>query len=180
MNKIAVFIIIALIGTAALAAPKKPPVKSVPTEVIISKVVVNPGTPSSALIGKTAIGVSLGYPTVKYHFSNEVAGSLGLMYGSAAASCLELLVKVDYNLAKRGEVQPCLSLYYTTNGAPVPTTVIGITGGASVMLQPNFSMGVDVALLSSTAIAGASTTGILGRGFAGALAGVSLTASFYL
>jgi len=136
-------------------------------------------TPALAA-GKLAIGTSMGYPTLKLNLNKNIDGSLGAMYASGAASSTALLVKVDYNLASVGKVQPNLGLYYTTNGAAAARTVLGLTYGLLTKVQPNLAFGLDFILVSQLTFAGATTTGLLGAGFVGGSTGVVVTAAYTL
>ena len=130
--------------------------------------------------GNLAVGTALGYPTLKYNFTEDFSGQVGAMYASATgATSTALLAKVDYNLAKLGEVQPAIGLYYTSDGAAAATTVIGVTYSVSTMVQSNLSIGVDFTLLSSSSGA-VSATGILGAGAVGASTGATVSAALYL
>lgn len=147
MKKIALLLAIVVLGTASFAAAP----------------------------GKMAVGTALSFATLKYQFTKELAGSLGLNNMSGGASRTGILVKVDYDLAKAGQVQPSIGGYYSTDGAAAATSGFGITYGITTMVQPNLSLGADIILFSSTTFGGTSTTGILTAGGVGA----TLSASYY-
>ncbi|OGB89146.1 hypothetical protein A2625_02360 [candidate division WOR-1 bacterium RIFCSPHIGHO2_01_FULL_53_15] len=122
--------------------------------------------------GNLAVGTTLGFASLKYQFSPDVTGSLGLNNFSGAATGTGILVKVDYNLAKAGNVQPNIGLYYTTNGAAAATTILGITWGVTAMVESNLSLGADIILVNQSTLAGANTTGLL--------PGIALAAAYTL
>ena len=133
------------------------------------------GTASlAAMPGNLAVGATLGFASLKYQFTSDVTGSLGLnnFSGSLFNSATGILVKVDYNLAKAGQVQPNLGLFYTTNGAAAATTSLGITYGITTMVQPNLSLGADIVLLATSSLGGNSGTSLLST--------VALSAAYYL
>lgn len=170
MKRIALLLVIAILGTTAVfAAPPKTTSKVVVKEVVVME---RSGS-ANATAGKMAIGTAIGCPTIRYNFSDDLSGTAGLTYSSGAgASTTALLAKVDYNLQKMGMVQPTVGLYYTTDGAAAATTVIAGTYGINTMIQPNLSIGADITVASSTSAAGATTTGIL--------SGAALNLALYL
>ncbi|OGC03597.1 hypothetical protein A3H38_05360 [candidate division WOR-1 bacterium RIFCSPLOWO2_02_FULL_46_20] len=108
------------------------------------------------------IGSSIGFATLNLGLNDNITVILGANYiSTAGVSMTGLLGKVNYNLAKAGEVQPNVGLYYTTNGAAAATTTIGLTWGVLTPLTSSLSIGADFVLASSTSAAGVSTTSIL-------------------
>ena len=119
-------------------------------------------SPSVLAAGKVAVGTQIGYLTAKYQFTDDLSGSAGLNnFSGGGVSQTGLLAKVDYNLPKLGEVQPCMGLYYTTDGAATALTNVGLTYGISTMVTDNLSVGADLILLRSMSIPGTTVTGIL-------------------
>jgi hypothetical protein len=149
-----------------------------------AKKAATPAVPASAKAGSSgnlAVGCAFNFPTLKYQFSDEIIGTVGAMNASGGgASSTALLIKADYLLTKVGAAQPCVGLYYGTNGAAAATTVMGVTWGVSTLVASNLSVGLDLVMLSSTTFGGASTTGILGAGLVGASQSAFLNVSYYL
>jgi hypothetical protein len=85
-----------------------------------------------------------GWPTVGTQFNDNLSGYLGYSYfGSTSTSWV--LAKLDYNLAKMGDVQTKAGVYYTMT-SPNSGTSLGLTWGASIMAVKNLSVGFDVIL----------------------------------
>ncbi len=115
-------------------------------------------TPSLA---KVTIGTALGYPTLSLAMGKDLVGSLGARNSNFGGTATALLVKVDYNLEKVGDVQPALGIYYMTNGAAAAITNIGISYGLMANVAQNLNFGLDFVLVNQTSFAGATTTDIL-------------------
>ena len=59
-----------------------------------------------------------------------------------------MLLKVDYDLAKLGDVQTKAGVFYWWT-APNSGSRLGVTWGASIMPVSNFSVGFDAILVQS-------------------------------
>lgn len=185
MKKYLVLLLVLVLGGSALAATAKKASPVVNEKVVIKEttIKVSPVVSNFSRAGKVAVGAAMNFPTVKYHFNDDVAGQVGLMYASGGgASSTALLIKVDYVLTKQVDLQPTLGLFYATNGLSGATGAagFGLTGGAAKMLTDQFSIGADIILISSSTIANTSYTGLLGWGACGASQSAYLTASYYL
>ncbi len=85
-----------------------------------------------------------GWPTIGTQFNDNLSGYLGFAYYGTGTSS-NVLAKVDYNLAKLGDVQTKAGVYYTMT-SPNTGTALGLTWGASIMAVKNLSVGFDVIL----------------------------------
>ena len=101
-----------------------------------------------------------GWPTVGMQFGDKFAGYLGFStFGSTARSWY--LAKVDYNLAKLGDVQTKAGAYYSTTSPDIGTQ-LGLTWGAAIMPVNNLSLGFDIILAEQNMAPGTtSNTDIL-------------------
>jgi len=87
-----------------------------------------------------------GWPTVGMQFNDKFSGCLGFSnYGSTSRTWI--LAKVDYNLAKMGDVQTKAGVHYIMT-SPNAGTELGLTWGASIMAVKNLSVGFDIVLLA--------------------------------
>ena len=130
----------------------------------------------SSAFAAVGVGTWGGWPVLKGDFG-PVTGSLGAAYNSpnAGTATTALLAKIDYKLVKLGNVQTAVGAYYTTNGAAAPadTVTMGLTWGASAMVESNLEIGADFILANSTTVNSAAfNTGILPA--------VAVTACLYL
>ncbi len=101
------------------------------------------------------------WATVGTKFGAGFSGYLGYSYfGGAGGGSAdnELLVKLDYNLAKLGDVQTKAGVYYFWTSPDIGTQ-LGLTWGASVNVVNNLSLGFDAVL--ARANTKPSTTDIL-------------------
>ncbi|MFA4905143.1 MAG: hypothetical protein WC645_01425 [Candidatus Margulisiibacteriota bacterium] len=101
-----------------------------------------------------------GWPTLGMKFGDMFAGYLGFSsFGGTSRSWM--LAKVDYNLAKLGDVQTKAGAFYWTN-SPNVSSQLGITWGAAIMPVNNLSLGFDIILAEQNMAPGAnSNTDIL-------------------
>jgi len=113
-------------------------------------------------LASVTIGTALGYSTLSLNMGKDLVGFLGARNTNFGGTATALLLKVDYNLEKVGDVQPAVGIYYMTNGAAAAVTNLGVTYGIMANLTSNFAIGADFALVNQTSFAGASTTDILG------------------
>lgn len=113
-------------------------------------------------------GVTIGsygfMPTLGMQFNENLSGRLGATYvTTAGAGTTNYLVNLEYNLAKAGEVQSSMGIYYANSSAAGATATFGLTYGVVANLATNLALGADFVLVSSTG----TTTGILSNGTGG-------------
>ncbi|MCX5751528.1 MAG: hypothetical protein NT099_07685 [Candidatus Saganbacteria bacterium] len=112
------------------------------------------------LVPVSAQALSIGmwgeWATIGQQFNDSLSGYFGysIYYGVT-----DYLVKADLNLAKLGNVQTKMGLYYETD-QPNDYSTVGLTYGMSTMVQPNLSVGGDISILNSENYAGATTTNV--------------------
>jgi hypothetical protein len=90
-----------------------------------------------------------GWATVGTQLSDKFAGYLGYSnFGAVGGgtSTNYLLAKVDYDLAKMGDVQPKLGVFSWWT-SPNSGSQLGLTWGAAIMPVKNFSIGFDAVLI---------------------------------
>ena len=95
-----------------------------------------------------SIGDWGGWATVGTQFGDKVSGYLGYSYfgGVGGASGTSwLLAKVDYDLAKLGDVQTKAGVFYWGTSPNVGSR-LGITWGATIKPVNNLSVGFDLVL----------------------------------
>ncbi|MBU1867637.1 MAG: hypothetical protein KKD13_04095, partial [Candidatus Margulisbacteria bacterium] len=117
---------------------------------------------SSSMAGKMAVGCLGGTPAMKFHFNDDVMGTIGASFTTGNASTTFIIGKVDYNLNSINNVQTAVGGYFSSfsaGGASV--TTFGGTWGMNTMIQPNLCVGADIIVLSITSAGGANTTSIL-------------------
>ena len=89
-----------------------------------------------------------GWATLGTQFGDKFAGylgytNLGAVGGGSSANWM--LAKVDYDLAKMGDVQPKIGVFSWWT-SPNSGSRLGLTWGASIMPVNNFSVGFDAVL----------------------------------
>jgi hypothetical protein len=123
---------------------------------------------SPACAQAISIGDWGGWPTIGMQFNDNLSGYLGYSYyGTGSQSWV--LAKVDYNMAKLGDVQTKAGVFYWMTSPNVGTRV-GLTWGASIMAVNNLSVGFDVVLAQANTVP--TSTDIL--------PGAVITANLYL
>lgn len=166
-----------LLMVLALSVASFAAAKTAPAQVPAPAPVQAVSTGGDAWTGKMAIGFvglpgipvppllvgGAGTPSFMYHFNKDVMGTVGgNYYTTGGANTTILFGKVDYVLATMGSVQSIIGGYIisaSTGGAS--GTSLGGTWGVRTLVQQNLSLGADIIVLSSTSIAGTSTTGVL-------------------
>jgi hypothetical protein len=92
-----------------------------------------------------------GWPTLGLQFGDKFAGYLGYSnFGAVGggSSTSTMLAKVDCNLAKLGDVQTKLGVFYQWV-SPGSGTTLGLTWGVAIMPVNNLSLGFDIVLAQS-------------------------------
>ena len=106
---------------------------------VVAAVILAPACAQALSVGDWG-----GWPTVGIQFNDNISGYLGYSnYGLPSSSWI--LAKLDYNLAKLGDVQTKAGVLYTMT-SPNTGTSLGLTWGASVMAVKNLSVGFDIVL----------------------------------
>ena len=104
-----------------------------------------------ALTPVAAQALSIGcwdqWPTVGHQFNDKISGYIGFNhYGNYNNSPTNwYLVKVDYNLAKFGNVQTRAGIDYWWS-SPTVDSATELTYGAYIMAAENLSVGFDITL----------------------------------
>ena len=96
-----------------------------------------------------SIGDWGGWATIGTQFGDRFAGYLGYSnFGAVGggSSTNMMLVKVDCDLAKMGDVQPKLGVFSWWT-SPNSGSRLGLTWGASIRPLSNFSVGFDAVLI---------------------------------
>lgn len=108
---------------------------------IVAAVALTPVCAGALMIGDWG-----GWATVGTQFGGGFSGYLGYTYfggvGGASGSHWAL-AKVDYNLAKMGDVQTKAGVFYWGTSPNVGSR-LGLTWGASIMPVNNLSVGFDI------------------------------------
>ncbi|OGC11280.1 hypothetical protein A3K48_01995 [candidate division WOR-1 bacterium RIFOXYA12_FULL_52_29] len=157
ISVITVLLLIAGLSVSANAQVKKasPATKALQMQ-------ADSGSGSGSMAGKMAVGTLGGTPAMKFHFNDDLMGTIGASFTTGNASTTFIIGKVDYNLNSISNVQTGIGGYFSTfstGGASI--TTFGGTWGMKTMVQPNLCVGADIIVLSITSAGGANTTSIL-------------------
>ncbi|MBU0501902.1 MAG: hypothetical protein ABIH69_03515 [bacterium] len=107
--------------------------------------------------GSLSVGTWGGIATLGYDINDTVSGSVGSFFTNSTTSTYGLLLKADYDLAKLGEVQTEIGMFYYTTSAGA-WGQLGLTYGVETMVQDNLSLGADFIVVDSTSYASGATS----------------------
>jgi len=126
-------------------------------KVLLSLLIVAFMLTAASYAGGLSIGTWGGYSTLGYDINDKVSGTIGSYYTNSTTSTYGLLLKADYDLAKLGEVQTEIGMFYFTTSAGTAGQM-GLTYGVETMVKDNLSLGADFIVVDSTSYASGATS----------------------
>lgn len=180
MKKVALFLMIMVLGAAVFAAPAKTPV-------LVS---TNVAKTASMRIGALTVAAPGGLgsiPTIGWQNSPTMSWDVGLAIAQNAAGAntnFGILLRLENELFRVGDLKVHLAgnLLYATNpgyaAAATPSTTINVAGGVEYELLKNLTVLSDLTLLEVTSTGGKTQLGV-GAGTASGTGLGTVSIAFY-